>query len=703
MDLAAEARRDPLDWRYFASALGVALAYVVLGRLGLELATYQPNATLVWPPSGLSLAVLLLFGRRYWIGVLLGAFVVNVWIGSSWPAAIGISTGNTLEAVIGAWLLNRGGFRPELARMRDVVLFGGVALLCSAVGASVGVAVLGATGGLDGADPARVWSIWYLGDVGGAVLLAPLIFVVLRGRPGWGELVGRHETWVVVVLLTFTCAAAFGGWIDAYWLTLLASLASFPLLMWTGLRMGPRGGVMAGITASIAAVIGTAMGRGPFTHEDPQHSLLLVWAYAICLALGSAILAAAVAERDEADRARAIAEEERRGAEQRSQRSARLESLGVLASGVAHDFNNLLMAIRGSAELVRLQLPDASHAVIESLDEIEAATKRSADLCRQMMAHTGQGRPVTEPIDLARVIDESIRIVRGSISARVTIAFERPDPPCVVIADATQLGTVVVNLLMNSADAIGDSEGRIEIALSPREMDRSQLDRAYIAEHAEPGTFVVLEVTDDGVGMDAATIGHVFEPFFTTKVHGHGLGLSSAAGIVRTHHGALEVESAPGAGTRIAVVLPRAPEGVVVGPTAVSEVPPAVIAGSVLVADDLPAVLKVASRALGLDGWQVHVAEDGRAALELFEASDGIDIVLLDIDMPRLSGIEALRAMRAQRPDLAAILMSGKPPDPGGLPSCEFMAKPFTLAELRAALERARGSSPSEHAVAPSR
>jgi signal transduction histidine kinase/ActR/RegA family two-component response regulator len=457
---------------------------------------------------------------------------------------------------------------------------------------------------------------------------------------------------------------------------------------------------MAGVVVSTVAVIGTATSRGPFSRPDAQQSLFLLWAYAACLALGATILAAAVAERDEAERARARAEEERRVAEERSQRADRLESLGVLASGVAHDFNNLLVAIRGNAELLRLQMPSASQLLLESLDEIDAATKRSADLCRQMMVYAGRSQPIAAPLDPARVIEESIRIVRGSISSKVTLAFEGPDPPCVVIADATQLGTAVVNLLVNAADAIGDSEGRIEIALSRREMDRDGLDRAHITAHAEPGRYVALEVTDDGVGMDAATIEHVFEPFFTTKVLGHGLGLSSVAGIARAHRGALVVQSAPGAGTRIAVLLPSAPDdAVVVLPAAPPEIEGARFAGSVLVADDLPAVLTVASRALGLAGWQVLLAEDGRAALALFEECDVIDVVVLDIDMPRLDGIETLRAMRALRPDLPAVLMSGKPPDPSGLPACVFMAKPFTLAELRAALERARESSSSGQRV----
>lgn len=687
----AVVKRGRLDWRLLLGVLGVAVAYGTLGRLGLGLAHYQTNASLVWPPAGLALAALVLLGRRYWLGVFLGALAVNFWVGTSLLASTGISIGNTGEALVGAWLLQWAGFRPEFGRMRDVLIFAGAVLVGSVISASVGVVVLGTAGALGGSDPRLVWLIWYLGDVGGAVLVAPLLFVVLRGRPAWGELVRRYETWFVAALLAGTSGAAFGGWLAVPWLELLASFASFPLLMWAGLRMGPRGAVIAGIAVSTLSVFGTATGRGPFARLDPHESLLLLWAYATCLALGAAILAAAVAERDDAENARARAEEERRVVEERSQRAHRLESLGVLAGGVAHDFNNLLMAIRGNAELLRKDLGEAAPEVIESLEEIDAATIRSADLCRQMMDYAGRSRPRSVPLDLVRVVEETRRLVRGSVAKKITIDIEGADQPCLVMADATQLSQVVMNLLLNASEAIGSSEGHIWVRLSRRDVDRSQLDRTYIAANAEPGRYVALTVADDGIGMDAATLERIFEPFFSMKVLGHGLGLASVAGIVRAHHGAVEVQSTPGAGTRFTVLLLCAPEGVATECSdAEQEVVPMRAAGTVLVADDQSTILRATARALGLEGWQVHTAADGRAALGLFEDLEDIDIVVLDIDMPGLDGIDALASMRTHRPELPAVLMSGKPLDQSTGLGCQFLPKPFTFVELHGAINRAR-------------
>lgn len=552
----------PLVGLKLASAVAaLAITYVVLGRLGLALAHYQDNASLVWPPTGLALAALVLFGRRLWPGVFLGALLVNLSIGSSLAAALPIAAGNTLEAVVGALLLVRvGRLDPALSRLRDVLVFGLGLMPCTVISASVGVASLGATGGLEGRDGALVWLIWWLGDVGGAVLVAPLILVGLRGRPTWSSLARRPESFVVLGVIVLLALAAFGGVLGPRWswLGLVLSSLPFPFLIWSGLRLGPRGAVLAAVTVAAIAVAGTAAGHGPFAGPRAHESLLILWAYSMCMGACAVILAAAVAERDDAEAARRAAEEERRAVQLQMEHTQRLESLGVLASGVAHDFNNLLVAIRGNAELLQRHL-DGDERAERRLSEIEHASVRAAELCRQLLDYAGKNVRRPRPTSASALIDDVLRLVAGSIPATVRVTTEHEADVPDVLADESQLRQVIMNLLLNAVEAVGDHEGEVIVRVRVATHDRAYLAGPALPSEAAPGRFVVIEVEDDGVGMSEATLAHLFDPFFTTKEFGRGLGMAAVAGIVRAHRGAVRVRSELGVGTVFAVSLPLAP------------------------------------------------------------------------------------------------------------------------------------------------
>ncbi|HYC77954.1 MAG TPA: response regulator [Planctomycetota bacterium] len=358
--------------------------------------------------------------------------------------------------------------------------------------------------------------------------------------------------------------------------------------------------------------------------------------------------------------ARKRAEEERAKLEAQVQHAQKLESLGVLAGGIAHDFNNLLVGILGNAGLALKELSPESPAR-GTVRAIETAAQRAADLTRQMLAYSGKGRFVVQPLDLSALVEEMAHLLKVSISKQATLkySFSRDLPP--VIADATQLRQVVMNLITNASDALGDRPGVISVATGAMDVDRGYLRATYLAEDLPGGRYVFLEVADTGCGMDETVRERIFDPFFSTKFTGRGLGLAAVLGIVRGHRGAIRVYSEVGRGTTFKVLFP-ASDAAARPPVADAERPARSKprSGAVLVADDEPAVREFAARVLSEAGYEVIEAQDGADAVARFrEAPARFVAVLLDMTMPKLSGADAFREMRRLRPDVQVILSSG--------------------------------------------
>jgi signal transduction histidine kinase len=304
-------------------------------------------------------------------------------------------------------------------------------------------------------------------------------------------------------------------------------------------------------------------------------------------------------------------EAERRAMETRVLEVQKLESLGILAGGIAHDFNNLLVGIMGNAGLALLDLPPESPAR-ESLEQIETAARRAADLAREMLAYSGKGRFIVEPLDLSELLREMTHLLRVSIGRSVVIKYALASGPLVVEGDATQLRQVVMNLVVNASDAIGDASGVITVGTGRRKADRSYLASTYLDEGLHGGEYAFIEVSDTGAGMDEETQARIFDPFFTTKFAGRGLGLAAVLGIVRGHHGALKVYSEPGHGSTFKLLLPLASSSVHV-PTPDDGGRGWRSTARILVVDDEPSVRAIAERILQRFGMRVTIAEDGIA------------------------------------------------------------------------------------------
>ncbi len=339
---------------------------------------------------------------------------------------------------------------------------------------------------------------------------------------------------------------------------------------------------------------------------------------------------------------------ERRRFEEQLRETQKLESLGVLAGGVAHDFNNLLVGIMGNASLAIETVPESNpaHTMIQGVLQ---ASERAANLTRQLLAYSGKGRFVVQPTGMSQLIREILVLIQTSIPKGVRVRLELDEHLPTIDADVAQIQQLVMNLVINGAEAIGDAGGTVTI--------RTSVVEAQAAGEEQFGPHVLLDVEDTGCGMDQATRERIFDPFFTTKFTGRGLGLAAVLGIVRGHRGTIQVESAPGQGTRFSVSFP-ASAGTAAPPR------PRVEqdwrgSGTILVVDDEEIVRETAKSTLEHFGYEVLLAADGQEALECLRRAPQVGLVLLDLTMPVMSGEEALIEMRRLRPDLRVILSSG--------------------------------------------
>ncbi len=386
-------------------------------------------------------------------------------------------------------------------------------------------------------------------------------------------------------------------------------------------------------------------------------------------------------------------EKERQAFERRLGETQRLESLGVLAGGIAHDFNNLLTGIMGHASLGRCEIPIGS-PLTTHFEEIETASRSAASLCQQMLAYAGKGHFQIKPHSLSQIVSQTAHLLHVSTSKQVELRFQLADGLPLVMADANQIRQIVMNLVINASEAIGQRQGLITLTTGLIQPDASTFAGSPYAPEKPAPTYVFLEVRDNGCGMTPAILNRIFEPFFTTKFAGRGLGLAAAIGIVRSHAGALRVESKPATGSTFTLYLPA------------SEIPskkeapheptntPWNAEGTLLIIDDEAHVRSVAERMAQTLGFSALCAPDGDHGIQLFELyRNRITLVLVDLAMPGLSGEETLTRLRAIDPTLRAVLMSGynQPDVPapinGKPPS--FLAKPFSIAQFQSVIRHA--------------
>jgi two-component system, cell cycle sensor histidine kinase and response regulator CckA len=400
--------------------------------------------------------------------------------------------------------------------------------------------------------------------------------------------------------------------------------------------------------------------------------------------------------------ARRALEDERRAMERKLLETQRRESLGMLAGGIAHDFNNLLSIVQGQIDLAMLDLkPDTTlyHALQQALTGLH----RAADLASQMLAYSGRGHMLMEPLDLNALVHDVNTLLYGSLARHTTVILQLADDLPTISGDATQIRQVVLNLLTNAAEAASGADSQITVTTRLESLSAEQLQHYNHGDELAAGRYICLEVRDHGCGMDAATLVRIFDPFFTTKRVGRGLGLAAVHGIVRGHRGAIQVSSTPNMGTSFRVVLPAQTAGLSgIRAPALAATPAASSAdsrGALLVVDDEAGVRDILARYLKRMGFVVVVAESGQAALErLAGGITHLQGLLIDLTMPGMGGDQLAAQVRADFPGIPIMLMSGYRAEEVTAQYAElgmtgFLQKPFRYDTLNAALTTMLGES----------
>ncbi len=386
--------------------------------------------------------------------------------------------------------------------------------------------------------------------------------------------------------------------------------------------------------------------------------------------------------RDLSERHRLEAEQERR--EEQVRHAQKLETLGVLAGGIAHDFNNLLTIILANADGAG-RAKDNTERRDHTLSQIKNAVARARELTEHLLVYAGQGERKIERVNVSELVEDAIELLRVSVSKKAALRCELAETLPDTEADAGQLRQIAMNLIINASDSLAGNSGEIVVSTGEVNASAQDLSRAF-ADDSAPGRYVYLEVRDTGAGMSQATLSRLFDPFFTTKTDGRGLGLAAVRGIVSAHKGAIELDSSPGNGTRFRVLLPASETTTTRAQPAGDSQPRLHLRpATVLVAEDEPAIAEVVRFSLEEAGCSVVIAVDGEQAIEKFRGhANAVDLLLLDLTMPKKNGLEVLETIRKLAPKVPAILCSGYTERNyqdvlDGDRHASFLSKPYSL------------------------
>jgi len=529
--------------RHVTALLTLAIVYTAAARAGLLLDAIAGFATLVWAPTGIALAALLLYGLRLWPAVFVGALVVNLWTGASWLGASGVAVGNTLEAVAATLVLRRiPGFRMALDRVEDVASFVVLAAgLSTTISASIGVASLAVAGTIAPSQIAVAWRAWWLGDLVGALVVAPFLLVFLSDRRL--TIVPRRaaEAAVLILILLSINLYVFGGGALGTE-SLEQTYLVVPALIFAALRFGQRGAVTALIITTAIAVWGTVGGHGPFTRPVLHQGLFALQTFIAVVTTTFLLLGASVAERQRAEEwllhAREIAEQANR---------AKSDFLAVMS----HELRTPLNAISGYVELLQMEIAGPVTDQQQGyLTRIQSSQQHLLTLLEDVLGfarlETGRLAMSLQPV----IIYDAIVALEGMLELEIrkkglTLDRRIPDPSLVARADPEKLRQILLNFLTNGVKFTPEG-GRITIG-TERERD-----------------MVRVWVTDTGIGIPSDQLQNVFDPFYqvdrgpTRKYPGMGLGLAIARDLARAMNGDIWMESTPGIGSTAWLTLPAA-------------------------------------------------------------------------------------------------------------------------------------------------
>ncbi|MBU0991558.1 MAG: PAS domain S-box protein [Proteobacteria bacterium] len=385
--------------------------------------------------------------------------------------------------------------------------------------------------------------------------------------------------------------------------------------------------------------------------------------------------------------------EEKKKLEAQLIQSQKMEAIGTLAGGIAHDFNNILAAIFGFAQLSEINLPKNINKAIDYIAQIQKASMRAKDLVQLILAFSRQNKPEMRPIELDRIIEDALKLLRASIPTTIKIEKDIKEELCIIMANQTQIHQVIMNLCTNASHAMEENGGVLAITLNSAIIDQVESESI---PGLEPGLYLKMSVQDTGQGMDPETLERIFDPYFTTKKPGEGtgLGLAVAHGIMKSHGGAISVFSEPGAGSIFHVYFPCADKNEQIMPIDKMDIIDKG-QGRILFVDDEAFIVELGKEMLNFLGYEVKCTTLPEEALRFFEESpDDFDAVITDMTMPILSGDKLAKKLMAIRPDIPIIVSTGfskrlTPEQAGEMGIKAYLFKPLSMADLSNALKKA--------------
>jgi signal transduction histidine kinase/CheY-like chemotaxis protein len=638
-------KRSPMPRRGFSGVtafIGLTLIYFLAGKLGLKLAFLHVSASPVWPPAGLALGALLVLGYRTWPAIFVGAFLVNVTTAGNFGTSLAIGAGNTVEALCGAWLVNRFADGIDVfERSKNVFKFAFAAIASAVVSPSIGVTSLALAGFADWARYGAIWMTWWLGDATGDLIFAPM--VILWGiKPRW-RWSGKKdlEVALLLVLLIVLGEAVFGGWFPISAKSYPIAFICGPVVIWLAFRMSQRETATGILILSAIAIWGTLRNFGPFVMETENQSLLLLQTATAVLAITALALAAGMAERRRAEDALTK--------EKSLVESANRTKDNFLAM-LSHELRTPLTPVVAALETLSKQWPrnDEEKSVLEMIQRnIEVETRLIDDLLDVTRISKGKLDLKFATLDAHKAVLNAVEICRSEAGAkriRVNVALGAVDH--YVIADEARFQQMIWNLLRN---AIKFSREAGEVTISSANESPHQL---------------TITVQDNGVGIAPNLIGRIFDPFeqaggsLQQRFGGLGLGLAISKSVAQAHNATLVAKSeGVDCGSTFSVTM-----GTVAFHSQTQALSESDLAISrpmyrILLVDDHADTCEALKRLLTARGHTVTVRHDMRSALETTQ-NDQFDLLISDVGLPDASGLELMTRLRGNS-SIRGIAISG--------------------------------------------
>jgi signal transduction histidine kinase/CheY-like chemotaxis protein len=652
------------------------LVYIVAGKFALKLAFVNASASPVWPPAGIALAALLVLGYRIWPAIFIGAFVVNFWTTLTIVSSIGIACGNTLEAIFGAWLVNSfaNGIR-VFDRPQDVFKFALAALISATVSPTLGVTSLALTGFAQWSNFSTIWSTWWLGDVSGDLIVAPLLVLwsVPVSQRKWNQK-EAIEVSVLLLLLVLLSEIVFGGWLPISARNYPLSFICGPIVIWTAFRFTPRETATGIFILSAIAIWGTLHGFGPFVLRTENQSLLMLQAWTAALTITAMAIAAAISERN---RAQAAIEQ------QKDEVEAANRTKDNFLAMLSHELRTPLTPVMAAIETLEAENGARSAEAKNSISMIRRNVELESQLIDDLLDLTRIAKDKLQlrfgPLDAHDVIQNVVEICRPEAKARnLKIHVNLRGGAHHVFGDAAKFQQIVWNLLKNAIKFTAD-KGEITISTT----------------NPEP-QLLAISVHDTGIGIEPEIMNRIFDPFeqgeraFQRRYGGLGLGLAISKSLAQAHGGTLVARSdgRDRGSTFILTMKTVAPTPKILKLTSpVAESRPL----RILLVDDHQDTCVALERLLVRRGHLVAAAHNVRAAMEA-AARNSFDLLISDIALPDGSGTELMTYLRAMS-RIPGIAISGfgmngdvqKSLDAGFI---EHLVKPVKMEHLEAAIDR---------------